>query len=481
MRLVPVAMVSALCLAGCMKVGPDYQTPKLPIAKQWATPLPASPTTQQSLQTWWQQFNDAELNRLVNDALLANLDLRQSLIKIKDLRAQRASIFADALPEVSAKSNISRRYNNSAGAAQSGANQGGGFGIGNNLTTIFQSGFDAQWELDFFGGVQRALEAADATIASEQENSRAVQVTLLAEVARYYLQLRENQQLLAITESNLQSQLQTWQLLQVRQQAGFTSQLEASQAEAQAAEIQAQLPLYQIQIQQAIHALSVLLAKQPQELANRLLNAAEIPEPKSAIWPDLPSELLQRRPDIRRAERQLAAASANIGVATSALYPKLNLTAFLGLQNMKITDATPIGKSWSTAASLSMPLFNWGKLSANIDSKKAQAEQLGLAYQAAVLVAFKEVEDALVAYNQEQQRRQALQQAVAANQLAVSLAQERYQKGLTGFLDVLLSQQALYQVQTKLVNSKAAVSADLVGLYKALGGGWQASAALSQR
>lgn len=472
MKPVQLAALSSLLLSACMTVGPDYQPPKMAVVKQWSTQLDGVKSTRQ-LQSWWQQFNDAELNRLISVAIAANLDLKQTLFKIKDLRAQRAAIFADALPELSGKSTVSRRFNNSSSSSQSGAAQGSGFGIGNNLINIFQSGFDAQWELDFFGGVQRALEAADATIDSELENSRDVQVTLLAEVARYYLQLRENQQLLDITQANRDSQRETWSLTQVRQQSGFATMLEVSQAEAQMAETEAQLSVYQTQVKQAIHALSVLLAKQPDELASRLVQIGTIPQPAAALWPDLPSELLQRRPDIRRAERQLAAASANIGVATSQLYPKLNLSAFLGLQNTKITDVTPIGKSWSTAASLNMPIFNWGKLSANIDSKKAQAEQQGLAYQATVLTALKEVEDNLVAYSQEQQRRQALAQAVTANQLAVQLANERYQKGLTGFLDVLISQQALYQVQSKLVSSKAAVSGYLVALYKALGGGWQ--------
>jgi len=466
-----LVLAGAMLVTGCVKVGPDYRPPQLAVAEHWSTGSDRAVPSRQ-LQTWWRQFNDAELDRLMAEAVAANLDLQQALLKIKDLRAQRTAIFAGALPSIAGRSTVSRRFNSTSSATQSGTAQGGGFGIGNNLINIFQSGFDAQWELDFFGGVQRSLEAADATIASEQANSQDVQVTLLAEVAKYYLQLRENQQLQAVTEANLNSQRQTLELTQVRQQSGFATLLEVSQAQAQLAETEAQLPLYRTQAEQAIHALSVLLGRQPGELTGRLAKPSAIPQPSAVLWPDLPAQLLQRRPDIRRAERQLAVATANIGVAVSQLYPKLNLSAFLGLQNSKITDVTPIGKSWSTAASLTFPIFNWGELNANVDSKKIQAEQQALAYRTTVLSALKEVEDALAAYTQELKRKQSLAQAVAANREAVTVATERYQKGLTGFLDVLVSQQALYRAQTQLIESEASVSGDLASLYKALGGGW---------
>jgi NodT family efflux transporter outer membrane factor (OMF) lipoprotein len=217
----------------------------------------------------------------------------------------------------------------------------------------------------------------------------------------------------------------------------------------------------------------LLLGKQPAALNTRLQSPAPIPSVAATVIPELPSELLKRRPDIRRAERLLAVAVANIGVAKAELYPKINLTAFLGLQNMNIKDVTPIGKSWSTAASLTMPIFNWGNLQANIKSKQALSEAAKLDYETTILTAFKEVEDALVAYSKEQHRHQALERAVAANQMAVKLANERYQKGLTAFIDVLDSQQALYQSQNNLINSAMTVSSQLVALYKALGGGWQ--------
>lgn len=467
----PFALIGVLVLSGCAAVGPDYEPPKMPVPRQWTETTAA---TGSQPDKWWKTFNDPVLDRLIGDAITSNLDLKLALERVKDARALRSATIAAGLPSLDAKSNVSRRFNNTTSpASQTGTSSvGGGFGIGNQLINIFQLGFDAQWELDFFGGVRRAIEAADATIEVEVENSRDVRVTLLGEVARNYIELRANQQLAAITRENLQAQQETLELTQIRQQTGLANMLEVTQAQAQAATTEAQLPNYETLAKQAMHALGVLLGKEPGALTVLLERQGAIPN-ASQVIANLPSELLQRRPDIRRAERQLAVANASVGVATAELYPKINLAAFIGLQNTTITDFTPLGKSWSAAGSLTMPIFNWGKLNANIDSKKAQYEQTFLSYQSTVLSAFKEVEDALIAYSKEQERRKALAKAVAANQLAVQLANERYRKGLTAFLDVLTSQTALYQAQNSLISSESRLSSNLIALYKALGGGWE--------
>ncbi len=479
----PLALFAILLLSGCFAVGPDYEAPKMPVPHQWAETTAA---TGSQPDKWWKTFNDPVLDKLISDAIASNLDLKLALERVKDARALRAATIAAGLPSLTAKSNISRRFNNSsAPTAQTGGTGSaiGGVGVGNQLINIFQMGFDAQWELDFFGGVRRAVEAADATIDVEVENSRDVLVTLLGEVARNYIELRANQRLIAITRENLHAQQETQELTQIRQQTGLASMLEVTQAQAQTATTDAQLPNYETLAKQSIHALSVLLGKEPGALAVRLAQQDVIAikhspegEGTSLAITNLPSELLQRRPDIRRAERQLAVANASVGVATAELYPKINLAAFIGLQNTTITDFTPLGKSWSAASSLSMPIFNWGKLNANIKSKKAQFEQTFLTYQSTVLSAFKEVEDALIAYSKEQERHKALAKAVAANQLAVQLANERYQKGLTAFLDVLTSQTALYQSQSLLITSESQLASNLIALYKSLGGGWQTEA-----
>jgi outer membrane protein, multidrug efflux system len=467
-------LFALVLLTGCA-VGPDYKSPVVAVPKQWHEATATAGSAQPD--KWWETFNDKELNQLIREAIAANLDLKLALSRVKDARALRWATIASGLPSLNAKSSASRRLNNSAGAAQTGGgNVGGGFGIGGQHINIFQLGFDAQWELDFFGGVRRAIEAADATVEGEVENSRDVLVTLLGEVTRNYIELRSNQQLLEITQKNLAAQRDTQGLTEIRYQSGLASMLEVTQAQALADTTEAAVPNYETLVKQAIHALSVLLGREPGALAVRLEKLATIPAVTSPVIPDLPSELLKRRPDIRKAERQLAYANASVGVATAELYPKVNLAAFIGLQNTTITDFTPLGKSWSAASTLTMPIFNWGKLNANIKSKKAQFEQAFLAYQSTVLTAFKEVEDALIAYSKEQVHQQSLTQAVAANQLGVQLATERYQKGLTGFIDVLQTQQALYQSESLLVSSNAKVSSNLVALYKALGGGWQTDA-----
>lgn len=472
-----LAFLMSLLLSGCA-VGPDYQSPVVSIPKKWHETSSIPKWVQPD--KWWQTFHDKELNQLIIEAIAANLDLKLALERVKDARAQKWSAIAAGLPSLDAKSTLSRRFNNSSGASQSGSGSaGGGFGIGRQHINIFQLGFDAQWELDLFGGVRRAVEAADATIDSEVENSRDVLVTLLGDVARNYIELRVNQQLVEITRKNLSAQRETQALTEVRQQSGLTSMLDVTQAQALADATEAKLPNYEAQVKQAVHAISVLLGREPGALAVRLERQTTIPAVATLVIPDLPSELLKRRPDIRYAERQMAYANATIGVATAELYPKVNLAAFLGLQNTTITDFTPLGKSWSAASTITMPIFNWGKLNANIKSKKSQFEQTFLTYQSTVLAAFQEVEDALIAYSKEQERHKALAKAVSANQLAVHLATELYQKGLTGFIDVLETQQALFQSESELVNSDAKISSNLVALYKALGGGWQTEASVS--
>lgn len=463
------ALIIALCLSGCV-VGPDYQAPKIDAPKQWSTPSNAA--TSKQLATWWTQFNDPILNELINHAVQSNLDLKQATERIRAAREQRIMAVASALPSLGTKNNVNRRLNSS--ATTSSTQQAGGFGFGSQTIDILQMGFDAQWEIDFFGGAQRAIESTDATIDSEIEQRRDVLVSLLGEIARLYIELRGNQQLIEITNANIKDQQDTLHLLQVRYQAGLADQSEIAQAEAELASIQAQIPNYQALIQQAIHGLSLLLAKQPNDLSAKLTPVKNIPSVKQKVLPDLPSDLLKRRPDIRYAERQLAVANAQIGIATTELYPKFNLSAFLGLQNTKITDMTMLGRSWSAGTTLTMPIFNWGKINANIRSKEAGYQQQLLNYQKTVLTAFKEVEDALVAYHQEQQKQKSLEQAISANQQAVKLATERYEKGLNNFLSVLVSQQMLHQAQTNLVNSQAKQSANTVMLYKVLGGGWQA-------
>lgn len=448
-----------LILNACV-VGRDYQPPKMPIPEKWSENV-----TIQTPQDWWKSFNDTELNSLIDEATTANLDLKKALSRVKDARILRRETIAAGLPSLDGKNMASRRFNNFA--------QGGGNPIANQAINIFQLGFDAAWEIDIFGGIQRAVEAADATIEVEIENSHDVLLTLQAEVAREYILLRTNQQLVATHQELLAAQIDTIKLLQIREQSGLSNALEVTQAQAQFENIAANLPNYETEIKHAIHALSVLLGREPNALEKRFSVIKSLSAP-TLILTNLPSELLQRRPDIRKAERQIAIANAQVGIATAELYPKVNLAAFIGLQNLKITDFTPMGKSWSSASTITMPLFNWGKLQANIETKDAEFEQAFLNYQSTVLTAFKEVEDALVSYRNESRRYDALSQAMISNQTALNLAQERYQTGLTGFIDVLQAQAAIYQTQILKNQSLSLITQHVIALHKALGGDFSA-------
>lgn len=462
----------SLLLPGC-SVGPDYVRPKLSTPAQWSEAKALKSDLPKSYADWWKTFNDPMLNRLIDEAVISNLDLKQAAARIREARTQRTQTIAAGLPTLSAGSNLSRRRNALSFSQSGTTSTAGGFGFGQQMINVFQMGFDAQWEIDVFGGIRREVESADANIEAEEEGRRDLLVSLLAEVALNYIDIRNNQQLILVNRMNQQSQQATLELVQSRRQAGLASELEVAQAASQVAVTQAQLPNLETSKKQAIHALSVLLDREPGALLSRFESSGSIPAASRPEPVDLPSELLKRRPDIRRAERQLAASSAQIGVATAELYPKVNLAAFLGLQNMKITDFTPVGKSWSMASTLTMPIFNWGKLQANIKAKKAFYEQSLLSYRTTILTAFKEVEDALAAYANERDRRQALTRYVEASQLSVELAHERYRKGLTAFLDVLIAERSLFQSQSELLDSEAKTSLQLVALYKALGGGWQ--------
>ncbi len=477
MNRVLKCLVMDWLLTGCI-VGPDYQQPKVSLPEQWHNQPGHSDSKKANIDEWWQIFHDPMLNQLLADGVASNLNFRNTLLRIKDARSQYSAVLAEGLPSLTARSNVSRRFNNTAGSSQSSeSTAGGGFGFGNQLINIYQMGFDAQWEIDFFGGELRALEAAGATADAELENSRAVLVSLLGEIAVLYVDLRLNQQLMLIAQKDLTIRKDTLQLSEVRQQAGLANMLEVTQATAQVHEIEAELPSYQAVIAQDIHGLSILVGRAPDALYLRLVPSKALPTAEDAKISELPPELLQRRPDIRQAERQMAIANAQVGVATSELYPKINLAAFIGLQNLNISGFTPIGKSWSTAGSLSMPIFNWGKLNANLRSKRIQSEQTALNYQNVILIALKEVEDSLVAHNKEVERKNILIQTLDTRRLALDLAKELYQKGLSNFINVLDSQEALTQAKRELVATQALQAKHLISLYKALGGGWQNQAA----
>jgi NodT family efflux transporter outer membrane factor (OMF) lipoprotein len=339
---------------------------------------------------------------------------------------------------------------------------------------LYQVGFDASWEIDVFGGIRRDIEAAEADINAQIEDRRNTLVTLLAEVARNYTELRSAQQQITISEANLKAQQETLDITKIRFDAGLVSDLDVQRAQAQVDTTASQIPTLRTLAQQSIHLLGVLLGEEPGALTAELSNQTPIPQTPPEIPVGLPSDLLRRRPDIRRAERQLAAQTARIGVATSDLFPKFSLTGFLGLTSSKFSRLSNSGSTtWSILPGVSWPVFDFGRIRSNIAVENAREEQAAIFYEQTVLTSLREVADSMIAFSQEQTRHQNLEGAVEANRRAVKLANDLYKQGLTDFLSVLQAQRDLFVSEAALVQSDSLVTSNLVGLYKALGGGWE--------
>jgi NodT family efflux transporter outer membrane factor (OMF) lipoprotein len=339
---------------------------------------------------------------------------------------------------------------------------------------LFKTGFDASWEIDLFGGVRRSVEAGDANIDASVENRRDTLVTLLGDVAKNYIDLRGFQHRLAVAQSNLKSQQESLELTKVRFQAGLASDFDVARAEAQVNTTAAQIPTLESSLKQAAYRLDLLLGLEPGALSMELSNDAPIPALPPEVLMGLPSELLRRRPDIRRAERQLAAATAQMGAATADLFPRFSLTGSGGLQSFSASDWFTSGsRFWSVGPAVRWPIFDAGRIRANIEVRNAQQEQALRQYEKAVLSALQEVENSLVNYSKEQARYQSLVEAVAANRRAVEMANELYVRGLSDFLNVLDAQRSLLSSENDLAQSEATMASNLVSLYKALGGGWE--------
>jgi NodT family efflux transporter outer membrane factor (OMF) lipoprotein len=417
------------------------------------------------------------LNSLIERAVLTNLDLRLATARIREARALRGIVASDLWPTINTAGSYLRfrGSENTLSSATSGGSANSGVPSSLLESDFFQLNFDATWELDLFGRVRRSVEAAEADIAAEEENLRDVLVTLVAEVARNYVDLRGFQGQLLVAQDNIQAQQQSVELTNARFQAGLTSGLDVAQAEAQLATTQSQPPILESAKRQSIHRLGVLLGQLPETLINELTPEKPIPPIPPEVLVGLPSELLWRRPDVRRAERQAAAATARIGVATADLFPRFAFSAnVIGLQSTDITDL-PLASSrfWSVGPTVSWPIFDAGRIRANIEAHNARGEQSLVQYEQTVLTAIEEVENALIAYTQEQMRQRVLASAVEANRRSVALAYEQYTKGLGDFLNVLVAQRSLYTAEDQLVQSERTIVSNLIALYKALGGGWE--------
>ena len=456
-----LALLASVLLSACAGLAqPRAALPETPVPATWsganASTLPGPSTT--DLAAWWQRFNDPTLTALVTEALQANTSVRSAQAALLQARAQRDVQQAGTGPSLDAS-----------GSARRGKSGG------NDASNSFQTGFDASWEPDVFGRNRSALDASEADVMASATSLANVQVSLAAEVAVTTIELRGLQTRLAIARRNLAAQTETLQITRWRGQAGLVSSLDVEQAVAASEQTAAQIPTLQTSISQAMNSLAVLTGQAPGALQARLANAAPVPQASAELALALPADTLRQRPDVRTAEHRVSAALARVSQADAARYPSFRLSGSLGLNALTLGALTQgASVASSLLASVSVPLFDGGAARAQVRSQEAALEQARLGYQSAVLTALKDVEDALVSLQGHRERLARLQAASAAAANAELLARQRYESGLIDFRTVLDTQRTLLSTQDSVASTQASLSADMVRLYKALGGGWTA-------
>ncbi|WOB08357.1 efflux transporter outer membrane subunit [Piscinibacter gummiphilus] len=455
--LATLATVAAvLALSGCASLTARQQAlPDVAVPAQWSTSAP-TPGKLTTLANWWQRYDDPQLTALVTQALQANTTVRSAQAALAQARALRDVQNANLGPTLGASASAQR---SKTGDAPAGSR--------------YQSGFDASWEPDVFGGKRAGLSAAEADALASQASLGDTQVSVAAEVAVSYVQLRGLQTRLDIARRNLAAQQETLQITDWRVQAGLATSLELAQARTATEQTRAQIPSLETSVAQTEHALAVLTGQPPTALHERLAPAAPVPMPSGELALDIPAQTLRQRPDIRVAEQQISAALARVSQADAARYPSFNLSGSVGLSALALSGLTGGGSVVSALlGSVSVPLFDDGAAKAQVRSQEAALERARVNYQAVVLNALQEVEDALVALRGNRERLQRLQSASESAQQAALLANQRYSSGLVDFQTVLETQRSLLSTQDSLAATQAELSADHVRLYKALGGGW---------
>ncbi len=464
-----IGSVIAAFISGCVMLGPNYKPvqPDAPAAWQAAITgglLPGQ-IDQTVLARWWTVFNDPLLVELENKALRGNLDIKTAVSRVREARALMGINRAGLFP----------RINASAAASKSRDRIGL---IGSGESNLYNVGFDAGWELDIFGGKKRALEAAKADLAARREALYEVLVSLSAEIGINYVDVRTYQARLNTARNDLVAQKQALALNQSRYQVGLIDDLILQQSRYNMELTRSHIPQLKTGLSAAMNRLAILLGQKPGSLTRQLAKIAPVPAAPPEITVGVPAEALRRRPDVRRAERQLAAQTARIGVAKADLYPKFKLAGSIGLESLRLKDLPAwTSRLFRIGPSVSWNIFDAGAIRQNIVVQNARQEQALLHYEATVLNALEEEENALTAFVQEETRNRALTRAAQAAGKAEQTAADRYQAGLTDFSSVLNARRSLFSLNDDLAQSTGAVTTDLIRLYKALGGGWSSRAA----
>ncbi len=468
-----VVIACPLFLSSCLKVGPDYRRPAVSVAPGWLESADQRVKTEPAeYRNWWQQFQDPVLDRLIDRAYRDNLSLRIAGVRVLEARAQLGIAVGQLFPQTQ-QATGSLQYNRLSDRSTSAVF------FSNIQYAQSQIGLAAIWELDFWGKFRRGIESADANFLATVADYDNTLVTLTADVANTYIQIRTLEKRIGVARQNIETQKESFRIAETRFRYGATTQRDVEQARTLLNNTLAFLPVLESQRQQARDALSVLLGLPPGDLAEALSGAEEIPVPPPQIALGIPADLLRRRPDIRAAEFQARAQGAQIGVAKADLYPAFSLNGNFGflstnVGNFKLGDMFRWGaRTYSAGPSAQWNLFNYGRITNNVRVQDARFQELLIGFQNAVLTAQQEVEDALAAFLRSRDAADFLAIGAAAAQRSLDLAVAQYRAGVTDFTTVLSAQQALLSVQDNLAATLGNIASAMVGVYRGLGGGWE--------
>jgi len=458
----------SLSVAGCA-VGPDFTgPPKTPAVAQVHGRRDATPVARPD--GWWRTFRDPVLERLIGEAVDGNQDAAAAKARIREARATRAQAVGGLFPTVSGNGSVLVEKSSAVAVGSGGAGQAD---AGSTRFTQYSGGLDANWELDLFGAQYRAVEATSYGVDAAEEDLHYVLVTLIGDVASYYVDAKGATERIAIARRNAAEERETERLTRAKAAAGSATDSDVAKAAALALSTEAEIPSYQNAFAIAAHRIGVLLGRSPDSVSARFGARSGVPRPMVALRAGLPADLLRNRPDVRRAERRLAQYTARIGQAEAALYPDVSLTGTLASTALRASDfAKASTVSWSFGPSVSVPIFEGGKLRAAVDIARAQRDEYLAAYHASVLTAVEDVENAVVALSTERQRMQALSASAANYEIAAQSAKTLFENGSSSFLDLLDAQRSLRSAQDIVIQSRMAYAKDHIALAKALGGGW---------
>ena len=458
------SLLSLFLLSACTTVGPNYEkAPVVEANESWSYPVKESKQTKAQLATWWEQFNDPTLNSLIQRSQLDSLDLQIALSRIEVAEAQYGIVSSQNLPTINAVGTVRRSQTPNSVA-----------GLPNQSSTLEAIGSTLTWEADLFGRIRREIEAAEANVDAYVENYRGILVVLNAEIARTYIEVRALQKRLDLAQKNVSNQRETVSVVEARFAADLTSELDVNQAKQNLASSEANIPVLRAYLARAKNRLAVLLGQRPGSLNEELNDIQNIPTSSQALSLGIPRDIIRQRPDIRQAERQLAAQTALVGVAEADLYPRLSISGVFGFAQSGNNDLLRASSQfWSFGPSLTWNVFDGKRTRNRIKSENLRVDQARLQYEKTVLAAFEDVEAMLINYSEEQIRLKHLQSSVQSAKNTVFIAKSQYQSGLTNFQSVLDAERVLFAEEDRLTESEGNSMRYLVGIYRAMGGGWE--------